>query len=114
VIAGLLRFLGIGGPAVGRLSPAEAQTKAKEGAVILDVRTPTERKEAKIAGSQSIPLDLLAQQWEKLPKDREIICQCRSGARSANAARFLAGKGFKVYNLSGGLNAWQQAGLPTK
>ncbi|MDX2008038.1 MAG: rhodanese-like domain-containing protein [Meiothermus sp.] len=113
MIGWLRRLLG-GGAGVSRLSPLEAQNKAKEGAIILDVRTLAERKEVKIAGSQSIPLDQLPQQWEKLPKGREIICQCRSGGRSAQAAQFLSDKGFKVYNLAGGLNAWQQAGLPTK
>ena len=113
MISWLKNLLG-GGVAVGHLSPAEAHAKAKAGALILDVRTPLERKESKIPGSQALPLDKLALEWEKLPKDKEIICQCRSGARSAHAARFLARKGFKVYNLVGGLEAWQRHNLPVK
>lgn len=104
----------LGGGAVEGLTPEQAQAKAKAGALILDVRTPLERQEAKIPGSQALPLDQLAAGWEKLPKDREIICQCRSGSRSATAARFLAAKGFKVYNLNGGILAWQAAKLPLK
>lgn len=104
----------LGGPAVASLSPAEAHQKAKAGAIILDVRTPLERQEAKIPGSQALPLDRLAEEWPKLPKDKEIICQCRSGARSAQAARFLAAKGYKVYNLAGGLEAWKRHKLPVK
>ncbi|GEM84781.1 MULTISPECIES: rhodanese-like domain-containing protein [Thermaceae] len=104
----------LGGPAPGRLSPAEARQKLEAGALLLDVRTPPERKEAKIPGSQALPLDRLAAEWEKLPRDKEIICQCRSGSRSATAARFLASKGFKAYNLAGGLEAWRRAGLPVK
>lgn len=104
----------LGGAAVGRLGPAEAQEKAKAGAIILDVRTPLERQEGKIPGSQALPLDRLAEEWQKLPKDKEIICQCRSGARSAQAARFLAAKGYKVYNLAGGLEAWKRHKLPVK
>ncbi|GEM81975.1 rhodanese-like domain-containing protein [Meiothermus hypogaeus] len=113
MIGWLKNLLG-GGAAVGRLSPAEAYEKAKTGALILDVRTPLERKEAKIPGSQSLPLDKLALEWEKLPRNKEIICQCRSGSRSASAARFLAGKGFQVYNLVGGLEAWKRHKLPVK
>jgi len=104
----------LGGGVVERLTPEQAQAKAKAGALILDVRTPLERQEAKIPGSQALPLDRLAAEWEKLPKDREIICQCRSGSRSATAARFLAAKGFKVYNLQGGILAWRAAKLPLK
>ncbi|MCX7784529.1 MAG: rhodanese-like domain-containing protein [Meiothermus sp.] len=113
MIGWLKNLLG-GGAAVGRLSPAEAQEKAKAGALILDVRTPLERKEARIPGSQAIALDRLAEEWEKLPRHKEIICQCRSGSRSASAARFLASKGFKVYNLVGGIEAWKRHKLPVK
>ncbi|RDI95105.1 rhodanese-like domain-containing protein [Meiothermus sp. QL-1] len=109
-----LKGLLAGRAPVGRLDPLEAYEKAKAGALILDVRTPLERKEAKIPGSLSIPLDRLAEEWEKLPRDKEIICQCRSGARSAQAARFLADRGFRVYNLAGGLEAWRRQGLPVK
>jgi rhodanese-related sulfurtransferase len=113
LIAWLKNLLG-GGVAVGRLSPAEAQEKLKAGALMLDVRTPLERQEGKIPGSQGLPLDKLESEWEKLPQNKEIICQCRSGSRSASAARFLAGKGFKVYNLAGGIEAWKQQRLPVK
>ncbi len=104
----------LGGAAVGRLSPVEAYEKAKAGAIILDVRTPMERQEGKIPGSLALPLDRLASEWEKLPRDKEIICQCQSGSRSASAARFLAQKGFKVYNLVGGIESWKRHKLPVK
>lgn len=113
MIAWLKKLLG-GGAAVAVLSPTEAHDKARAGAIILDVRTPQERQQEKIPHSQALPLDKLAQGWEKLPRDREIICQCASGGRSARAARFLAGKGFTVYNLAGGLLAWKQHRLPVK
>jgi rhodanese-related sulfurtransferase len=113
-VIGWLRGLFGAGASVGRLSPLEAHEKAKAGAIILDVRTPHERREAKIPGSQALPLDQLAKEWEKLPKDKEIICQCRSGARSAQAARFLAERGYRAYNLVGGIEAWKRHKLPLK
>lgn len=113
MIGWLKNLLG-GGAAVGRLSPLEAHEKARAGAIILDVRTPLERQESKIPGSQALPLDRLALEWEKLPRDKAIICQCRSGARSAQAARFLAAKGYKAYNLVGGIEAWKRHKLPVK
>ncbi|MBO1436741.1 rhodanese-like domain-containing protein [Meiothermus sp. CFH 77666] len=111
---GWLKSLLGGGAKVGRLGPLEAYEKAKAGAIILDVRTPLERQEGKIPGSQALPLDRLAQEWDKLPKDKEIICQCQSGNRSAQAARFLAERGYTTYNLAGGLLAWKQHKLPVK
>lgn len=102
------------GPAGPSLSPQEAQAKLKAGAILLDVRTPYERKEVKIPGSKAMPLAELVKGWESLPKDKEIICQCASGNRSRQAAAFLARKGYTAYTLSGGIEGWKKAGLPLK
>ena len=96
------------------LTPQEAQEKAKAGALILDVRTPLERKASYIPGSRALALSDLSSQWETLPKEREIICQCGSGQRSAVATRFLKSKGLKAYNLAGGIEAWRRSGFPLK
>ena len=114
MLGSLLRLFGLGGAKVQRLSAREAQEKLKAGAVMIDVRTPLERKSSKIPGAQGIPLDELAAKWESLPKNKPIICQCQSGNRSAQAASFLLGKGLEAYNLVGGISAWQAAGLPVK
>lgn len=111
---GWLKILLGRGPGVPRITAREAQEKLKAGAVMIDVRTPLERKMNKIPGSQGLPLAELARRWESLPKDKPIICQCESGSRSQQAAEFLAQKGFEVYNLAGGISAWQAAGLPVK
>ena len=108
------RLFGSGGPVVGRLTPQEAQAMLKGGAIMLDVRTPLERSAYRIPGSKAMPLNDLQRAFESLPQDRDIICQCASGSRSAGAARFLAGRGYKAHNLAGGISAWQQAGLPLK
>lgn len=99
---------------VPRLSAQEAQERVKAGALLLDVRTPLERKTSQIPGSKAMPLDKLAKEWASLPADREIICQCASGNRSAQAAQFLLRQGLKASNLAGGITAWQAAGLPLK
>lgn len=107
------KLMGLG-PKVRQISAKEAQAKAKAGALILDVRTAQEYKQLQIPGAKNIPLDQLAKQWKSLPWDREIVCQCASGSRSQQAARFLQTQGMSVYNLSGGITAWQAAGFPTK
>jgi rhodanese-related sulfurtransferase len=62
-----------------------------------------------------IPLGQLSSQTAKLEKFREkpIIATCRTGHRSASACMALRKQGFeKIYNLSGGMLAWESASLP--
>ena len=114
MIAWFKGLLGLDQPSVRSLTPHEAHVKTKAGAIMLDVRSPLERQSRWIPGSTSIPLDELAHNLNSLPKDKDIICQCASGMRSTRAAHFLAQQGFTSHNLSGGIQAWQQAGLPIK
>lgn len=73
---------------------------------LLDVREPHEYQISNIDGTL-IPLDDLPGRTDELEKDKEIVVMCRSGARSAQAVKFLEKKGFEnVSNLVGGVNAW--------
>jgi rhodanese-related sulfurtransferase len=84
-----------------------------EPPLLLDVRAPNETQQGIIAGAQLLPLHLLPLQYASLPKDREIISYCRSGARSAQACMFLLNEGFqKVVNLRGGIMDWSRQGFP--
>jgi rhodanese-related sulfurtransferase len=114
MIAFFKALLGLNGPGIERISPQEAKARMANGAIILDVRTPLERRAASIPGSKAVPLNELPGGWQKLPSDREIICQCASGNRSASAARFLTDQGLKASNLAGGIAAWRAAGLPVR
>ncbi|WP_187263833.1 rhodanese-like domain-containing protein [Pontibacter beigongshangensis] len=81
-----------------------------ETPVIIDVREPWEYEESRIEGAKNIPLGNLPQQLDDLEelKEQEVIVQCRSGARSANAKAFLQQNGFnQVRNLLGGILAYQ-------
>lgn len=90
---------------------AGAIQKAKDGALIVDVRTEAEMAAGMIPGAVAIPLHLLPLRANELPKDREIVLYCRSGARSAQGVAFLKAQGFgKAVNLAGGVMAWQRAG----
>ena len=77
---------------------------------LLDVREPDERVEFNIGGV-FIPLgQIMAMQTDEIEnlKNEEIICYCRSGKRSMQAAMMLETFGFtNVVNLDGGMNAWQ-------
>lgn len=83
-----------------------------QDAVILDVRSRTERAEAHIAHSQFIPMGELLGRLDELPTNTPIITQCGSGVRSQVVASLLQNRGFAVINMLGGIDAWRKAGLP--
>jgi rhodanese-related sulfurtransferase len=75
---------------------------AKQGAVILDVRSKGEYQGGHIKGSINIPLDTLSIKLKTLKKDKPIITCCASGMRSASAKSILKSNGFsEVYNGGG-------------
>lgn len=94
---------------------AELAERLRLGSVtLIDVRGTSEWEEERIAGALHVPLGALSERAAELPRHRPLVLQCRSGARSAIAASLLAHAGFEaVLNLSGGLLAWREAGLPT-
>ena len=64
-----------------------------------------------------IPFDQVEANLGKLPSDRgaRIVLYCRSGSMSATAARVLAKRGYTdVWNLDGGMLAWEHAGYPLR
>lgn len=101
-------------PAVTNLEPKLFQEKSTNG-IILDVRTPEEVAAGKISGAITMDFqesDFLSKAKE-LSKDKEIYIYCAVGGRSSKAAEIFIQEGFtKVYHLSGGINAWAEAGLP--
>ncbi|MBA3271655.1 MAG: molybdopterin-synthase adenylyltransferase MoeB [Acidobacteria bacterium] len=78
-----------------------------EAIVVVDVREPQEYQINRIAGSTLIPLGELPQRFGELDANAAIVCQCKSGVRSAKATGFLRSIGFKnVRNLAGGILGW--------
>ncbi|MDW8298436.1 MAG: rhodanese-like domain-containing protein [Anaerolineae bacterium] len=97
----------------GLISPAEymAQFSAVKH-LLLDVRTVGEFQSGHIPGAANIPVDELSQRLAEVPKDIPVVLYCRSGNRSAYAARILRSAGYEmVYDL-GGLIKWQAQGYP--
>ena len=79
---------------------------AGEDVLLLDVREPYEYQIAQIGGTL-IPQNDVPQRLAEIPRDREIVVQCRSGARSQRIAEFLKQSGYtQVVNLAGGILAW--------
>jgi rhodanese-related sulfurtransferase len=102
--------------AVQQLNAAQLNERlvANDDLVLVDVRTPGEfERDGRIAGSRLIPLSALTAQLDEIPKDKTIICICRSGNRSYTASEILMNAGFEdVINLSGGMIGWIRAQLP--
>lgn len=75
---------------------------------LLDVRQPAEYEQSHIAGAKLIPLPQLTDRLHELDKAKPVIAYCAIGGRSRAAAQLLAGKGYdEVYNLTGGIKAWE-------
>ena len=86
-------------------------------ALVLDVREDKEVAAGRIPNAKHIPLGQLSGRLQELAKYKEkpVVVNCRSGARSASACRVLAKNGFtEVYNLKGGIMAWEQANMPVE
>jgi rhodanese-related sulfurtransferase len=80
---------------------------------ILDVRTPEEFKGGHLKGAVLIPVTEINQRISELSsvKDSALLVYCHSGGRSSSASQILRGHGFtKVYNLQGGVTAWNGMG----
>lgn len=96
-------------------STAALQLINHKQALVLDVREESEYKAGHIIKSKLIPLGKLNARIGELEKhkDQPIVVICRSGNRSAAACSLLSKQGFsQVYNLSGGVMAWQKGSLP--
>lgn len=78
--------------------------KLREGAFLVDVRTPTEFDAGHVKGSVNIPLDRVAISLEKFKNKQNIIVFCRSGNRSSQAKSILEKNGFT--NVTNG-GTWQ-------
>jgi rhodanese-related sulfurtransferase len=81
-----------------------------DGAVLLDVRESTEWDAGHAPGAMHVALADLSDHVAALPRDRAVVCVCRSGGRSARAARYLLESGVDALNLEGGMTAWALAG----
>lgn len=104
------------GRGLKKLSPSDAtQLINREDAVVLDVRSDGEFDQGHIVNAVNVPQKVVQEQLAKLEKyrSRPIITACRTGQIAAGVGNTLRKNGFEqVYNLAGGLAAWESANLP--
>ena len=95
---------------------ADFEAKAADPAVFLvDVRTPEEYAEGHLRGAANIDWNasgFLEQVQAACPKEAPVAVYCRSGRRSAEAAKKLSKAGYAVCNLVGGIEGWKAADKP--
>lgn len=93
--------------------PRDAHRLVQEGAQFLDVRNRGEYRGGHAQGARNVAMHVLPQQVHSLDPARPVVVICRTGRRSAAAARFLVDQGFtEVHNVTGGSLAWKSSGLP--
>lgn len=96
---------------VPEMSPADTHARMLSGEVWgIDVREPAEWAAGRAAAAVLMPLS--AFNVDELPTDRPLVFLCRSGGRSGQVTSALLGVRGDIANMTGGMQAWQAAGLP--
>ena len=82
-------------------------------AVLIDVRERYEYDPRHARGAINIPMSEFVARMAETPKDKDALIICEHGTRSAQVGRYLMRQGYtRVYNVEGGTEQWEAAGLP--
>ncbi len=89
----------------------KARIDAGEDIALIDIRSDAEVAQGILPGSEHLAMHLIPLRMHELPKDKDVVLYCRSGARSYHACNFLGQQGVdNVINLRGGIIAWARQG----
>jgi rhodanese-related sulfurtransferase len=114
---GLLEWEQAGKPVatVDLVNPTEARRRLTNGALVLDVREPSEFDSGHLPGARQIPLGSLERELQSLPKERPAMVYCGHGERASTAASLLERAGVaEIANIDGGTQSWEAAGFPVE
>ncbi|AHH14907.1 rhodanese-like domain-containing protein [Nocardia nova SH22a] len=89
-----------------------AGVESGAAAILLDVREDDEWQLGHAPAALHIPMVDVPARLDELDYDCDVYVVCRQGGRSIEVAKYLAHVGFEVYQVVGGMVAWQQAGRP--
>jgi rhodanese-related sulfurtransferase len=101
---------------VKEICPTSTRKAIERGALLVDVREQDEVDTLSYDVNDliHIPLSEFEDRFQEIPRDREIVMVCRSGARSLRAAAYLLHHGYEnVVNMQFGIIRWVQKGFPT-
>jgi rhodanese-related sulfurtransferase len=102
---------------VKEICPTTTQVYVANGALLIDVRELDEVAAVAfdVPNIINIPLSEFENRFNEIPKDKEVVMVCKSGARSLRAAGFLINHGYEnVVNMKFGIQRWLEKGFPVK
>lgn len=95
------------------LEPARVREMHESGeAQLIDVRRPGEVEAGHIAGSVHMEMTEVGARSDEIARDKPVIFYCRVGARSSLVMEAFRNAGYDARNMTGGLQAWAEQGLP--
>jgi rhodanese-related sulfurtransferase len=97
------------------IEPSAAVSLINQDAMIIDLRNKEAYSRGHIVNAKNIPLDEFDGKRESIQKfkSKPVVAVCDSGTSSTKIVNTLRQAGFEtVFGLKGGMNAWDQAGLP--
>ena len=108
IVAAVLACV-LGGCAHPTITGEGAHALVKQGAFLLDVRSPGEFAEGHVPGAVNVPVQELEATLPSLPNDRnrQIVVYCRSGMRSSRARTILLKAGYSKVEDFGGMSNWK-------
>ena len=89
-----------------------AELHARGEIELIDVREPYEHDAGRIPEARHVQFASLSQEAQSVSREKPVVFYCRSGARSAVATQAFRASGFDAHNMTGGLLAWVEKGLP--
>jgi rhodanese-related sulfurtransferase len=90
----------------------KARLDAGEDIALIDIRSEAEIAQGILPNAEHLAMHLIPLRMHDLPKDKDVVLYCRSGARSYHACNFLGQQGVgNVINLRGGIIAWARQGF---
>lgn len=121
-LAAVLACVALASPLYANEPPApvkieQAEKQLADGVQLLDVRTKEEWNGGHLQGAKLVTLSkegFVDKAKATLDPKKPVLVYCKSGGRSAKAAKQLREAGFTVYDLDGGITAWQKAGKPVQ
>lgn len=101
--------------AAREVCPTTSRRLLAEGALLVDVREPSEVAVLGFADCEQlrIPLSEFERRWAEIPRDRDVILACAVGQRSLKATYYLMYQGYdRVMNMQFGMQRWAARGFP--